>query len=63
MTFAIKLADRFTEDPKGISERVVTMRIEISENLYIMLINIYAPTMTYPDEFKEAFYAQLREIV
>lgn len=65
VAFAIKndLADKLTENPKGISERIITMRIEMSRNRNITLINVYAPTMTYPDETKEAFYAQLREVI
>ena len=41
----------------------MTLRICLTQNRYITLINVYAPTMTHPEEEKEAFYAQLRSIV
>ena len=41
----------------------MTLRICLAANRYVTLINVYAPTMTYPDEDKEAFYSQLRGVV
>ena len=57
VAFAIKndLANRLTESPIGISERIRTLRIAMSKHRNITIINVYAPTMTYPDEEKEAF--------
>ena len=65
VAFSIKneLADKLTEQPIGISERMITLRIYMAPNRFITLINVYAPTMTYPDEEKEAFYSQLRETI
>ena len=65
VAFAIKneFAAKLTEAPRGISERLMTLRICLAPNRYITLINVYAPTMTYSDEEKEAFYAQLRSTI
>ena len=65
VAFAIKneIASKLTESPQGISERLMTLRICLGTNRFITLVNVYAPTMTYPDEEKEAFYAQLRSII
>ena len=65
VAFAIKneLADKLNEAPKGVSERIMTLRICMAEDRYITIVNVYAPTMTYPDEEKEAFYAQLHGII
>ena len=65
VVFAIRnsLADKLTENPRGVSERIIMLRIEMSRNRHITLINVYPPTMTYLEETKEAFYAQLRGLV
>ena len=60
MAFAIRkeIAGRLAEAPRGISDRLITLRIRIATNHDITLINVYAPRMTYPDEVRETFYAQ-----
>ena len=65
VAFAIRneIAAQLTEQPKGISERIMTLRIRMASNRYITLINIYAPTMSYPEEEKEAFYCELRTLL
>ena len=65
VAFAIKneIANKLTESPQGVSERLMTLRICLRPNRFVTLVNVYAPTMTYPDEEKEAFYAQLRGIL
>ena len=65
VTFSIKneIAYKLVEAPRGISERLMTLRICLAPNRYITLTNVYAPTMTYPDEDKEEFYAQLHSLI
>ena len=38
--------------PKGITERLMSMRIILSGKNYATIVSAYAPTMTYPDEDK-----------
>ena len=57
VAFAIRneIAAQLEEAPKGISDRIMTLRVRISPNRHATLVNVYAPTMTYPDDEKEAF--------
>ena len=59
--FAIRsrLVQQHNIAPKAISERLMTVRIPITQNRYITLISVYAPTLTSPDDDKAAFYTQL----
>jgi hypothetical protein len=41
----------------------MTLRVPIENNRHLTLINVYAPTMTYTDEEKEAHYQQLSTLV
>ena len=65
MAFAIRndIAAQLTEEPRGVSERIMTLRMRLAANRHITLINIYAPTMMYPEEEKEAFFSQLRTLI
>ena len=49
--------------PKGVNERLVTMRIRLSGKNYATIVSAYAPTMTYPDEEKENFYESLKTTI
>ena len=61
VAFAIKndIASKLPSMPKGVTERIMTLRLPIGKERFLTLINVYAPTMTYPDEDKEAFYRLL----
>ena len=61
VAFAIKkeIAIKLPSLPKGITERLMTLRIPIGKDRFLTLVNVYAPTMTYPDEDKDAFYRLL----
>ena len=63
--FALKnaIADKLTEQPKGISERLITLRLSVAPNRYLTIINVYAPTMDHQEDEKEAFYSQLRTLI
>ena len=47
--------------PKGINDRLMTMRIPLAGNAHLTLISAYAPTTTFPEEYKEQFYQVLRD--
>ena len=59
--FAIKtnLIRKLTALPKGINERLISLRIMIGRDRYATLISAYAPTMDAEDEVKETFYSEL----
>ena len=63
--FAIKnnIARSLVEKPKGINDRLMTLRLHINSNKYLHLISVYAPTMTYCDEEKLQFYDDLRKVL
>ena len=56
MGFAIKkdIATNLTEMPRPVSDRIMTMRLPLSKENFATMISVYAPTMTNPDENKEA---------
>ena len=49
--------------PKGIDDRLMVMRMPLQGKAYLSLISVYAPTMAYPQEQKEAFYEKLSAAV
>ena len=63
--FAIRndIASSLTSLPKGISDRIMTLRLSLASKTHLTLISVYAPTMTHPDEEREAFYCCLREAI
>ncbi|XP_049779175.1 craniofacial development protein 2-like [Schistocerca cancellata] len=63
--FAIrnKLACSLTELPKGISDRIIILRLHLASKKYLHLINVYAPTLPSPDEEKNKFYQDLRHVL
>ena len=65
MGFAIKkdIVTKLTEMPRPVSDRIMTMRLRLSKDNFATIISVYAPTMTNPDENKEAFYNQLASVL
>ena len=65
MGFAIKkdIVTKLTEMPRPVSDRIMTMRLPLSKDNFATIISVYAPTMTNPDENKEAFYNQLASVL
>ena len=63
--FAIKknIGTKLTEMPRPVSDRIMTMRLPLSKDNFAIIISVYAPTMTNPDENKEAFYNQLASVL
>ena len=50
--FAIKkdIVTKLAEMPRPVSDRIMTMRLNLSKDNLATLINVYAPTMTHPYE-------------
>ena len=65
MGFAIRtnLVNQLNCQPVNISDRLMTLRIPLSDQSYATIISAYAPTMTNNDENKERFYEQLDDAV
>ena len=65
MGFAIKkdIVTKLREMLRSVSDRVMTMRLPPSKDNFATIISVYAPTMTNPDENKEAFYNQLASVL
>ena len=63
--FAIKkdIVTTLTEMPRPVSDRIMTMILPLSKEYFATIISVYAPTMTNPDENKEAFYNQLASVL
>ena len=61
MGFAIKkdIVAKLTEMPRPVIDRIMTMRLPLSKDNFETIISVYAPTMTNPEENKDAFYNQL----
>ena len=59
--FAIKssLVNQLDSPPKGINDRLMTVRLPLTDKKFVTLISAYAPTMTNPDETKDKFYEDL----
>ena len=63
--FAIKteLVDKLSGLPKGINDRLMTLRLPLSGNKHATIVSAYAPTMTNPDEVKDKFYDDLDNVI
>ena len=57
------IVTKLTEIPRPISDRITTMRLPLNTDNFVTIISAYAPTMTNPDENKEAFYNQLASVL
>lgn len=59
--FAIRssIARNLDKLPKGINDRLMVMRLSLSQGHHATLISAYAPTMAYTDQEKESFYEEL----
>ena len=65
VAFAISntIVSKLPKLPHGISERLMHLTIPLAKDRYLSMINVYAPTMTYANEAKEAFHQVLASVV
>ena len=64
--FAVKtsLIGKLLEPPKGINDRLMTMRLPLYYGKkHIKIISCYAPTMTNTEEVKSKFYDDLHSLI
>ena len=57
------IASSLTSLHKEISDRIMTLHLTIANKTHLTHISVYAPTMTHPDEKREAFYSSLQEVI
>ena len=63
--FAIKtnLVGKLSGLPKGINDRLMTLRLPLSGNKHATIKSVHAPTMTNPDEVTAKFYDDLDSVI
>ena len=63
--FAIKshLVSKLSGLPKGINDRLMTLRLPLSGKRHATIVSPYAPTMTNQDEVKDKFYDDLDSVI
>lgn len=63
--FAIKtkMVQDYQLTPIAISERLMTLRIPLSDGIFMTLISAYAPTLDADEDVKNSFYHQLNAIL
>ena len=49
--------------PKGINERLITLRIMLKGNQHVTFVSVYAPTFTNDELIKEQFYEELDKVI
>ena len=65
MGFVIRshLVSKLASLPKRINDRLMVMKLQLTNKQKATLISAYAPTMTNADEVKDQFYEGLDELV
>ena len=63
MAIKSHLVSKLSGHPKGINDRVMTLRLLLSGTRHVTIISAYAPTMTNPDEVKNKFYDDLDSVI
>ena len=63
--FAIRneLVTKLSSLPRGINDRLMTLKLSLSGGKQATIISAYAPTMTNSDDIKEKFYEDLHSLV
>ena len=63
--FAIKssLVNKLDKPPKGINDRLMSLRLPLADKKYATIFSVYAPTMTNPEEAKTKFYEELTKAI
>ena len=51
------------EQPIGISDRIMMLRVPLSSGRYLSIISVYAPTLQASEEVLDSFYESLRQTI
>jgi len=57
------LIPKLSKDPKPVNERMVTLRLPVTQNRYCTVISAYAPTMTNSADKINQFYVQINKML
>ena len=59
--FTVKrpIASTLVRLPRGVSDRLIQVRIPLASKRFLTIVSAYAPTMINDDEVKERFYQEL----
>ena len=62
--FAVKneLVSKLSSLPQGVNDRLMTLKLPLSEGMQATIISAYAPTMTNPDDIKDKLYEDLHSL-
>ena len=65
VAFVVKtsLLSYLEEQPCGINDRILSMRVPLTRGQYATFVSVYAPTLHTSEETKMAFYQGLRQLV
>ena len=58
-----EIASKLVNLPRGISDRLMQLRLQLRSKRFMTIISAYAPTMTNPEEVKEQFYSDLSLLI
>lgn len=63
--FAVRseIARSLSSMPKGISDRIMTLTLDLNGNTSATLVSCYVPTMASSEQEKNDFYNQLRNVI
>ena len=49
--------------PAAVHDQIQTLHIPLQGKCHLTIVNVYAPTLTNPNEVKEAFYSELKTTI
>ena len=58
-----KFVGKLSGLPKGINDRLMTLRLPLPGNKNATIVSAYSPTMNNPDEVKDKFYNVLDDVI
>ena len=63
--FAIRsnIVSKLHELPRGINDRLMTLRLHLHGNRHATIISAYAPTLVSDEKEKQRFYDNLRDVL
>ena len=61
LTVRNSLIPKLTEEPKPVDDRMITLRLPLTQKRYCTIISVYAPTITNSADNIGKFYSQLNE--